>query len=316
MTGFYFNHSKKNIRHRVLHLVLFPIFIFSIAEVFAFARSTPSAYGPTKEKDFESNLDCHSDRCISYQHLDNRNPPTIKTANAFITSVFFPIELSRCDWGADKVYAITAVFSDGNAQSLEPAIKAPFPFQKIKLTVKPDLLSAAGSGSGPSGSEGEGSHKKGSGRLDLYNLPRTNLQCDDILGRSFDIMLVTNPYPHHQVRLDFKENKERQNQHGSQIIKLLKRFGESAKSEDEKKGESENDIKINLPDKKVSYLEGSHQEDPLLEEKGETSSNFKDHKKEQPSHSQRVDYKKRHDGFIDEEKMLEVLKHRQLSDEF
>jgi hypothetical protein len=147
-------------------------------------------YGPSKSLDFEKNFDCHSDRCISYQFIDNRNPPTIKTANAFITSVIYPVELSRCDWGADKVYAITAVFQDGNAQELKPTKKASFPFAKIKITVKPDL-----------GQMGDGE------KINLYELPRTNLQCDDIEGKTYDIMLVTNAYPHHQVRLDFESKR-------------------------------------------------------------------------------------------------------------
>jgi hypothetical protein len=170
-------------------------------------------YGPNKSEDFEKNFDCHSDRCISYQFIDNRNPPTIKTANAFITSVIYPVELSRCDWGADKVYAITAVFQDGNAQELKPTKKANFPFSKIKITVKPDLDMA---GDTPG--------------INLYDLPRTNLQCDDIEGKTYDIMLVTNPYPHHQVRLDFESKRPNKNN----ILKLF----------EDKKVDSSSDKKI------------------------------------------------------------------------
>ena len=160
-------------------------------------------YGPNKSQDFEKNYECHSDRCISYQYIDNRNPPTVKTANAFITSVIYPVELSRCDWGADKVYAITAVFPDGNAQELKPTKKANFPFSKIKITVKPDLSMNA----------------KENEKINLYDLPRTNLQCDDIRGNTYDIMLVTNPYPHHQVKLDFESKRPNK----TNILKLIER---------------------------------------------------------------------------------------------
>ncbi len=158
-------------------------------------------YGPNKSQDFEENYECHSNRCISYQYIDNRNPPTVKTANAFITSVLYPVELSRCDWGADKVYAITAVFPDGNAQELKPTKKANFPFNKIKITVKPDLSMNA----------------KENKKINLYDLPRTNLQCDDIKGNTYDIMLVTNSYPHHQVKLDFESKRPNK----SNILKLI-----------------------------------------------------------------------------------------------
>lgn len=175
---------------------LAPLFMVLASSLYA------QGYGPNKSQDFEENYECHSNRCISYQYIDNRNPPTVKTANAFITSVIYPVELSRCDWGADKVYAITAVFPDGNAQELKPTKKANFPFRKIKITVKPDL-----------------SKTSEAGKVNLYDLPRTNLQCDDIRGNTYDIMLVTNAYPHHQVKLDFESKRPNK----TNILRMVER---------------------------------------------------------------------------------------------
>lgn len=172
--------------------------------------TTATLYGqdfsPNKKQDFEDNYSCHSDRCISYQYLDNRNPPTVKTANAFITAVIYPVELMRCDWAADKVYAITAIFPDGSAQELEPKKKAKYPFKKIKITVKPDLSQKNSS-----------SHDNKS--INLYRIPRTNLQCDDVKAVIYDVMVVTNTRPHQQVTLAFKSK----NKNKSNIIKMIDR---------------------------------------------------------------------------------------------
>lgn len=163
---------------------------------FVLALQTPmfaQNWTPNKEQDFESNFDCHSDRCISYQLLNNRRPPTIKTANAFITAINYPFELQMCDWGADKLYNVWAIFPDGTSMPLAPHTKAPYPFLKIKVTVKPDLSN-----------DGEDRSKK----FDIYSVPRTNLQCQDLRGVDYDVFLVTDLNPHHQVKLAIKRKRK------------------------------------------------------------------------------------------------------------
>lgn len=170
-------------------------------------------FKPNKKDDFESNFDCHSERCISFQFLNNRKPPTIKTANSFITAITYPFELQLCDWGADNVYNVWAIFPDGSTQQLTPHKKAEYPFRKIKVTVKPDL------------SKPKSSKNKDEVEVDLYNLPRTNLQCQDLSGIDFDIFLVTDVRPHNQVQLGIKNKYINKNN----ILKLSKAL------EDEKK---------------------------------------------------------------------------------
>lgn len=137
---------------------------------------------PNPSDDFESNTSCLSGRCLSFQYLDNRSLPRVKVAPSFQTKLEFPLYLRSCGTGADKVYRLVAILGDGREVPMGGEAVSE-PFKAIKILVKPDL------------------------GVGVFDAPPTNLQCLGQNGVTYDIYLVVDDFPHHQVRFGFKVPK-------------------------------------------------------------------------------------------------------------